>query len=86
MSTIASRDLRNHTASVLKQVAEGTDVTITVHGEPVAVITRPRHVRRNGVPKHELVAMLVEQSPDSSLAEDLAWITGGTTDELDPIR
>lgn len=86
MTTIASRDLRNHTAAVLKQVADGTDVTITVHGEPVAVITRPRHVRRNGLPKAELLALMAQQTPDPTLADDLRWITEGTTDDLDPIR
>lgn len=86
MSTIASRDLRNHTAAVLQQVAQGTDVTVTVHGEPVAVITRPRHVRRSGLPKAEFLAFLAQQSPDPALADDLDWISAGTTDDLGPIR
>lgn len=86
MTTIASRDLRNHTAAVLKQVADGTDVTITVHGEPVALITRPRQARRAGIPKQEILALLAEQRPDPTLAEDLAWISEGTTDELGPIQ
>lgn len=85
MTTIASRDLRNHTAAVLKQVAEGADVTITVHGEPVAVITRPQHVRRMAIPKHELLDLLAHQSSDPTLAEDLLWITEGTTDDLGPL-
>lgn len=86
MSTIASRDLRNHTAAVLKQVAEGADVTVTVHGEPVALITRPRHVRRSGVPKDELLAFLGGQRPDESLSDDMGWISEGTTDDLGPLR
>lgn len=86
MTTIASRDLRNHTAAVLRQVSEGTDVTVTVHGEPVALITRPHHVRRNGLPKAELLALFAQQAPDPTLADDLRWITEGTTDQLGPIR
>lgn len=86
MTTIASRDLRNHTAAVLKQVAAGTDVTVTVRGEPVAVITRPRQSRRSGVPKDELLELLAEQALDPTLADDLAWITEGTTDDLGPIQ
>ncbi len=85
MATIASRDLRNHTAAVLKQVADGAEVTVTVHGEPVALITRPRHRRRMGLPKAELLAFLDRQEPDATLAEDIAWISEGSTDELDPL-
>lgn len=86
MATIASRELRNHTAAVLKQVAEGAEVTVTVHGEPVALITRPRHRRRTGLPKAELLAFLDRQELDATLAEDIAWISEGSTDELDPFR
>jgi antitoxin (DNA-binding transcriptional repressor) of toxin-antitoxin stability system len=38
MTTRASQDLRNQTAEVLRQVADGTPVTITVNGKPVAEI------------------------------------------------
>lgn len=36
MSTVASRDLRIHTADVLRRVADGGRVTIPVNGAPVA--------------------------------------------------
>ncbi|WP_202878880.1 type II toxin-antitoxin system Phd/YefM family antitoxin [Ornithinimicrobium ciconiae] len=85
MTTIASRDLRNHTAAVLKQVADGVEVTVTVHGEPAALITRPRHQRRTGLPKAELLAHLDRQQPDPTLADDIAWISAGSTDELGPL-
>lgn len=44
MSEVASRELRNDTAGVLRRVRAGEDVTITVSGRPVAVLTpvRPR--------------------------------------------
>jgi prevent-host-death family protein len=82
MTTIASRDLRNHTAAVLKQVADGVDVIVTVHGEPAAVITRPRNRRRAGLPKAELLAFLDRQEPDPRLAEDIAWISEGSTEDF----
>lgn len=85
MATIASRDLRNHTAAVLKRVADGADVMVTVHGEPVALITRPPHTRRGGMPKAEFLAFHDRQGVDATLAADLAWITEGTTDDLGPI-
>ncbi|MPV38103.1 type II toxin-antitoxin system Phd/YefM family antitoxin [Georgenia subflava] len=86
MTTIASRDLRNHTASVLKQVADGAEVTVTLHGEPVALITRPRRARRSGMPRAEFLELQAGQSLDDTLAADLAWITDGTTDDLGPVR
>ena len=47
MDAIASRDLRNHTADVLRHVAEGTRVTITVNGRPVAQISPIRTTHQN---------------------------------------
>ncbi len=86
MTTIASRDLRNHTAAVLKQVADGADVIITVHGEPAAMITRPPHLRRAGVPRAELLALIDRQEQDPMLAEDMAWISEGSSEDLGPVR
>ncbi len=47
MSEVASRELRNDTAGVLRRVRAGEDVTITVSGRPVACL--PRFVRGAGV-------------------------------------
>lgn len=82
MPVIDSRELRSHTTRVLKQVAEGVDVTVTVRGEPVALITRPGHRKPAGVPKAELLERLGSQRPDPDLAADLAWISEGHTNEL----
>jgi len=50
MVAVTSRDLRNHTRRVLARVEAGEDVTITVDGRPVALVTRvsrkPRWVAR----------------------------------------
>lgn len=86
MATIASRDLRNHTAAVLKQVADGVEVTITVRGEPVAVMARPRRQRPSGVAKADLLALLDRQPADAGLASDMQWISAGSTDDLEPLR
>jgi len=86
MATIASRDLRNHTAAVLKQVADGVEVIVTVHGEPAALMTRPRHRRRVGLPKAELLALLDRQEPDPTLSDDMAWISEGSTEDLGSVR
>lgn len=82
MPTIASRDLRNHTANVLAGVGRGEVYIVTVHGRPVAELRRVRAERRPGIPRADLVALLDRQQPDPTLAADMAWIAEGTTDDL----
>lgn len=86
MTTVASRDLRNHTAEVLRTVASGTDVTVTVNGVPVAMITQPPAVRRTSMPRAEFLAFLDSRQSDETFAADMAWISEGDTDDLGPIR
>ena len=85
MPTIASRELRNHTATVLEGVTRGEVYTVTVHGRPVAELRRVADRRRPGVPRPDVIALLDRQRPDPTLAQDMAWITEGTTDDLDPV-
>ncbi|CFE39462.1 Conserved protein of uncharacterised function%2C possible antitoxin [Mycobacterium tuberculosis] len=47
MSEVASRELRNDTAGVLRRVRAGEDVTITVSGRSSAA---PALAEQNGVP------------------------------------
>lgn len=82
MPTIASRDLRNHTAAVLEGVARGEVYLVTVHGRAVAEVRRAPDRRRSGVPLVEVLELLDRQALDPTLADDLHWITQGSTDEL----
>ena len=82
MSVVASRDLRNHTAEVLRKVTEGATVTVTVNGEPIAEITRPATRRRTYLTRSDLLRVLDQQRLDRSLAADLSWISEGTTIDL----
>jgi prevent-host-death family protein len=84
MSTVASRDLRNHTADVLRQVAEGTSVTITVHGVPVARIDPVRAPRKQFMSKAEFTELVSHRQADPGLRQDLQELAGETTDELGP--
>ncbi|WP_029136809.1 type II toxin-antitoxin system Phd/YefM family antitoxin [Nakamurella lactea] len=86
MTVVASRELRNHTAEVLRQVSEGAAVTVTVNGAPVAVITRVRHGRRPSITKQDLIELLARHQADPALRDDLAVLAGDTTDDLDPLR
>lgn len=84
MSTVASRDLRNHTAEVLRKVAGGTRVTVTVNGQPVAEIGPIRSARRQFLSRTELIDVVARSQADPGLTDDLAILAGETTDELGP--
>jgi len=86
MSEVASRQLRNDTAGVLRRVREGEDVTITVNGRPVAVLSPVRPHRRRWLSKAEFVSRIRGAQADAGLREDLAALAGDTTDDLGPIR
>lgn len=86
MTTIASRDLRNHTADVLKQVALGERVTITVNGKAVAELGPPPSHRQVFMTKLEAIDLLNNRQADPNFTSDPAFIAGDTTDDLGPIR
>ncbi len=83
MTTVASRDLRNHTAEVLRQVSDGTRVTITVNGKPVAEIGPVRSKRPQFLAKADLLAVIAGRQADAELTRDLEILAGDTTDEID---
>ncbi|BBX04623.1 prevent-host-death family protein [Mycolicibacterium moriokaense] len=85
MFTVASRELRNDTAGVLRRVQAGEEVTITVNGRPVAVITAAESRRRRWVSKAELVKRLETSQADPALREDLTKLAGEITGELDEL-
>lgn len=85
MSTVASRDLRNHTSEVLRQVCEGTPVTITVNGQPVAQISPLRTTRTLFMTKAHLLDVIATKLADPGLRVDLDALAGDTTDDLDPL-
>ena len=86
MSTVASRDLRNHTRSVLDRVAAGDVVTVTVNGEPVAEIRSPTRRRPVAMKRSDLIDLVHAQRVDVTLEADLGWISAGSTQDLGPIR
>ena len=85
MSEIAARDLRNHTADVLRRVEEGEQVTITSRGRAVAELIPVRTARRRPIARAELVRRLALAQADAGLRDDLALLAGDTTDDLGPV-
>lgn len=85
MSEVASRDLRNDTAGVLRRVQAGEDITVTVKGRPVAVLSAVQPQRRRWLTKSEFLARLHHVQADPGLRDALAALAGDTTDDLGPL-
>jgi len=83
---VASRELRNDTAGVLRRVRSGERVTVTVNGRPVAELVPLQRSRRSWVRREDLVARLRRAHADPGLRADLARLAGDTTDDLRPVR
>lgn len=86
MPEVASRELRNDTAGVLRRVQAGEEVVVTVNGRPVAQLVPLQRARRQWLPRTELIRRLRVAQADPGLRDDLARLAGETTDELGPIR
>ena len=82
---VASRELRNDTAGVLRRVSAGESLEITVNGEAVAELGPLRSRRSHWTPKADLLARLADVQADPGLAAELRALTGDTS-ELGPIR
>ncbi|BBZ43743.1 type II toxin-antitoxin system Phd/YefM family antitoxin [Mycobacterium parmense] len=86
MAEVASRELRNNTAGLLRRVQAGEDITVTVNGKPVAVLIAPQPARRRWLHRDELTQRLRRAQADPGLREDLSALAGDTTEDLGPIR
>lgn len=82
MTLVASRDLRNHTSDVLRRVAEGDHVTITVNGIAVAELVPPRSSRRASMAKQDLIELLTHHQADAGMAKDLALLGEEWTEDV----
>jgi prevent-host-death family protein len=82
---VASRELRNDTAGVLRRAAAGESVQITVNGEPVAELGPLRSFRSHWTSSSQLIERLTNTQADPALGDELRALSGGT-DELGPIE
>ena len=81
MPEIPARDLRNDTAGVLRRVEAGEDVTITVHGRPVARLVPVDSPSRRPIPWQEFVGRMERHQADPGLRDELRELAGEMTDE-----
>jgi prevent-host-death family protein len=76
---VSVRELRNHTAEVLRRVEAGERLRVTVDRRPVAELT-PLPARDIWVPHDRIISALVQADP--SLSDELAEALPDTIDEL----
>lgn len=79
-SSVASRELRNHTRALLERVAAGQEITITVDGWPVAVLG-PIRRHPTWVTSDEFVDLLGTLA-DPGLGDELRELAPDSTDDL----
>jgi prevent-host-death family protein len=84
MTRVASRELRNNTAGVLRRATSGEAIEITVNGEAVARLAPLTPEKSHWTTRSDFVAKLARIQADAGLTEDLAELDG-YTDELGPI-
>lgn len=81
-ATVPARDLRNHTAAILRRVAAGEEIEVLKDNRPVALIS-PVSRRRQWLPAAEVIGELVRLGPDSTdFRQELRETLTQTTDDL----
>jgi len=77
---VPSRELRNHTRSLLERVRGGEAVTITVNGKPVAVL-QPIGRRSRWMTRDEFIRNVLPHQADTDLRRELAGLSADITDD-----
>ncbi len=78
---IPQRELRNQVSAVLREVAAGARLRVTVDGRPVADLV-PVTERREFVPRAEVTRILHDAPLDRGFPEDVLSVLRGTIEEL----
>lgn len=76
---VSVRELRNHTAEVLRRVESGAHLRVTVDRRPVAELV-PLPSRATWVPRERVLTTLTQA--DAGLRSELAEALADTVDEL----
>jgi prevent-host-death family protein len=82
---VASRELRNDTAGLLRRVEEGETIVITRRGKPVADLVPHRGATARWFTPDEVVEVIEQNAADPGLKDDLERLVGETTADLGPI-
>lgn len=83
---VASRELRNDTAGLLRRVEAGERIVITRRGKPVADLVPHMTVRQpRGLTVEDVLKIRAITAGDPTFAADIERISGGTMGEPGPI-
>lgn len=86
MVEVATRELRNDTAGVLRRVESGETIVITVRGKPVADLVPHRAEETpRWISPAEVMEIRAIADGDPTWGADLAKLREATTDDLGPI-
>lgn len=83
---VASRELRNDTAGLLRKVEEGETIVITRRGKPVADLVPHKQEAGRWLTPSEVMEIREIASGDPTWGADLAKLRAETTEELGPIQ
>ena len=75
------RELRNHTSDVLRRVAAGESLSVTVNGKPIADLV-PHVAQRTWVPMAEILKMFAGSMLDENFDADVDTVLSDTVDDL----
>ena len=78
---VATRELRNNTAGVLRRVEAGESFVITVRGKPVADLVPHNDDRPRWLTPSDVMAIRKTADADLTFHADLDRLAGETTDE-----
>lgn len=78
---ISVRDLRNHTAAVVRAIRSGERLSLTVNRLPVADIVPHTPSRSPWVPSQTLRSIVEDAAADAGLLSDLADVRGSLLDD-----
>lgn len=78
---IPQRELRNDTARVLREVAAGAQMRVTVRGRPVADLV-PITESRRFVPHRDVESILRESPLDAGFTVDVGDVLTDTVDDV----
>ncbi|MFA5785577.1 MAG: type II toxin-antitoxin system prevent-host-death family antitoxin [Actinomycetota bacterium] len=78
---IPERELRNHIGEVLREVAAGKHLRVTIRGRAVADLV-PVRLERRFATRAEVERILRETPLDAKFADDVDRIVGATIEEM----
>ncbi len=82
MIEVSLGELQQDTSALIRRVAAGEQITVTVNGRPSVGLVPLSGGSRRWIPRDVLAQRLRVASADPQMREDLQLLAGETTDDL----